>query len=304
MRRRAFIAALGGAAASSVSWQLAARAQERVRRIDVLFSGSSSPETQVRLRAFLQALQELGWTDGRNARIDVRWADGDASNTRKYVTQLSTSAPDVILALGSDATGVLLELIRSVPVVFALVPDPVGAGYVESMARPGGNATGFTPFEYGIGAKWLELLKEVAPHVTRAAIVRDPAISAGLGQWGAIQAAAPSLGFDVSPVNLRNAAEIERAVEAFARMANGGLIVTGSARSQIYRDLIVDLAIRHKLPAVYFERNFATHGGLMAYSPNFIDQFRRAADLHRPHPQGGEAGQPAGAGPDQVRTCH
>jgi putative ABC transport system substrate-binding protein len=186
-------------------------------------------------------------------------------------------APDAILVAGSAAAGPLLDATRTVPIVFTQVPDPVGAGYVDSMARPGGNVTGFTPFEFGIGGKWLELLKEIAPHVTRAGIVRDPAISAGLGQWGAIQAVAPSTRLDVSPINLRDAAEIERAVTAFARISNGGLIVTGSALAQVHRHLITSLAARHALPTVYFQTFFVRHGGLIAYGPDIIDQNRRAA---------------------------
>ena len=277
MRRRQFITLIGGAAAG---WPLVARTQqgERMRRIGVLMSSATDdPGGQARIAAFLQGLQQLGWADGRNARIDTRWTAGNADDIRKYAAELVALAPDVILATGSATLGPLLQATRAVPIVFVHVPDPVGAGYVDSLARPGGNATGFTNFEYGMGGKWLELLKQIAPGVTRAAIVRDPAISAGLGLWGAIQAAAPSLGLDVSPINLRDAGEIERAVAAFARISNGGLIVTGSALSVVHRDLLVVLAARHKLPAVYFERYFVTGGGLISYGPDLVDQFRRAA---------------------------
>jgi ABC-type uncharacterized transport system substrate-binding protein len=274
--RRTFIAALGGAAA----WPLVGHAQraERVRRIGVLQNLSADdPEGRARLAAFVQRLQELGWTDGRNVQIDTRWAGVDAADTRKYSAELVALAPDVILAAGSASTGPLLETNRTVPIVFVLVIDPVGAGFVNSMARPGGNATGFTNFEYGMSGKWLELLKEIAPRMTRTVVLRDVAIAAGSGQLGAIQSVAPSLGVELSPVGVRNADEIERAVTAFAREANGGLIVTGSALAFVHRYLIITLAARHKLPAVYYERFFVTGGGLISYGPNLVDQFRRAA---------------------------
>ena len=258
-------------------WPLAAQAQERVRRVGVLISGVSDPETQGRHRAFLEAMELLGWIDGRNLRIDARWAKGSIDGANKYAVELVALAPDVVMVTGSAAAGAMLATTNTVPVVFTQVPDPVGAGYVESMARPGGNATGFMPFEFGIGGKWLELLKEIAPHVTRAGIVRDPTISAGLGQWGAIQAVAPSLGLDLTAINLRDPAEIGRSIAAFSRIAGGGLIVTASARAQIHRDMIIELAARHKLPAVYNEKNFAVHGGLLAYGASVADQNRRAA---------------------------
>jgi putative ABC transport system substrate-binding protein len=276
VRRREFITLLGGAAA----WPLAARAQpaERMRRIGVLMSvAADDPEGPVRVAAFAQGLQQLGWSGGRNVRIDYRWGAGDGDRIRSYAAELSAFAPDVILATGSATLGPLLQATRAVPIVFVHVPDPVGAGFVDSLARPGGNATGFTLFEYSISGKWLELLKELAPSVTRAAVIRDPAITSGIGQWGAIQTAAPSLGVEMSPVNVRDAGEIERAVTAFARSSNGGLIVTGSALAQVHRDLIITLAARHKLPAVYFERFFVTGGGLISYGPDIVDQFRRAA---------------------------
>jgi ABC-type uncharacterized transport system substrate-binding protein len=277
LRRREFITLLGGAAAA---WPLAARAQQadRVRRIGALMSvAADDPEGPLRVAAFAQGLQQLGWSVGRNVRIDYRWGAGDGDRIRSHAAELVALAPDVILATGSATLGPLLQATRAVPIVFVHVPDPVGAGFVDSLARPGGNATGFTLFEYSISGKWLELLKEIAPGVTRAAVIRDPAIASGIGQWGAIQTAAPSVGVEVSPVNVRDAGEIERAVAAFARASNGGLIVTGSALAQVHRDLIVRLAARHKLPAVYFERFFVTSGGLVSYGPDIVDQFRRAA---------------------------
>jgi putative ABC transport system substrate-binding protein len=276
MRRRAFITLLGGAAA----WPLAARAQpgERMRRVGVLNTlAADDPEAQARQAAFLQGLQELGWTDRRNVRIDTRWGGGDPERIRKFAAELVALAPDVMLTTGGITLPPLLQLTRTVPIVFVIVPDPVGAGFVDSLARPGGNVTGFLMLEFGISGKWLELLKQVAPGVTRAAIIRDPAIAAGMGQFGAIQAVAPSLGVDVSPVNVRDADEIERAVAAFARSANSGLIVTASPGAAVHRDRLVTLAARHKLPAVYYERNFTAAGGLISYGPDFIEQYRRAA---------------------------
>jgi putative ABC transport system substrate-binding protein len=281
MKRREFIMLLGGAAAAShASLPLAARAQqaERTRRIGLLLPWTpDDPEARARIVAFLQGLQQLGWTDGRNVRIEYRWSAGNAEDTRKYAAEFAAFAPDVILAPGSNTLGPLLQATRTVPIVFATVPDPVGAGFVDSLARPGGNATGFTAFEYGISAKWPELLKQVAPAATRVAVIRDPFISAGTGQFGAIQAVAPSLGVEVSPINVRDAGEIERAIAAFARAPNSGLIVTGSALAFVHRDLIVTLAARHKLPAVYWDRSSVTAGGLVSYGPDLIDQFRRVA---------------------------
>jgi ABC-type uncharacterized transport system substrate-binding protein len=278
MKRREFITLLGGAAAA---WPLAARAQppERMRRIGALNGGSSAddPDGQARLAAYLQQLQQLGWTDGRNVRIDYRWGLGDADNIRKYTAELVALAPDVIFAAGTAAVGPMLQATRTVPIVFALVADPVGAGFVDSLSRPGGNATGFLMFEYSLSGKWLEVLKQIAPGVTRAAVIRDPAISAGTGQFGVIQSVAASLGVEVSPVNVRDAVEIERAIAAFARSPNGGLIVTASALSAVHRDLIIALSARHKLPAVYYERYFVGAGGLISYGPDFVDQYRRAA---------------------------
>jgi ABC-type uncharacterized transport system substrate-binding protein len=276
MRRREFITLLGGTAAM---WPLAAHAQQpdRMRHIGALAGIANDAEGQARFAAFRQGLQQLGWTDGRNIRIDYRWGGGDADNIRKHAAELAALAPDVILAAGGAITGPLLQATRTVPIVFVHVPDPVGAGFVDSLARPGGNATGFINFEYSVSAKWLELLKQIAPGVTRAAVLRDPVITAGTGQFGAIQSAAPPLGVEVSPVNVRDAGEIERAVAAFARSSNGGLIVTVSALAVVHRDLIITLAARHKLPAVYYERNFVADGGLISYGPDYLDQYRRAA---------------------------
>jgi putative tryptophan/tyrosine transport system substrate-binding protein len=276
IRRREFITLLGGAAAA---WPLAARAQqgERMRRIGVLmYLAADDSETQARLAAFAQALKQLGWSDGRNLRIDTRWATAD--DIRTHAAELAALAPDVLVAGTGTATAApLLQATRTVPIVFVTVIDPVGAGFVASLARPGGNATGFTMFEYGMSAKWLELLKEIAPRVTRAAVLRDPAIASGIGQFATVQAVAPSLGVELSPVDVRDAPEIERAVTAFARSGNGGLIVTASALATRYRDLIITLAARHKLPAVYSRRLFVADGGLLSYGPDYVDQFRRAA---------------------------
>ena len=277
MRRREFVTLLGGAI---VAWPISTRAQQtdRIRRVGVLHSvGADDPVGQGRNAAFLRRLKELGWAEGLNVRIDIRWPAADADRIRKYAAELVALEPDVILATGSATVGPLLQATRSIPIVFALVPDPVGAGYVNSLARPGGNATGFINFEYGIGAKWLELLKEIAPGVTRVAIIRDPAISAGIGLFGAIQSAAPSLGLEVSAVNVRDASEIEHAVTTFARPVNSGLIITGSALAVLHRRLIITLADRYKLPAIYFERGFVTDGGLISYGVNFVEQFREAA---------------------------
>jgi putative ABC transport system substrate-binding protein len=281
MRRRAFISLLGGAAAApAMLWPLAARAQQpdRTRRIGVLMSlTADDPEGQVRLTAFLQGLQQLGWTDGRNLRIDSRWGAGNADLLHRYATELVALAPDVILASGTSTMGPLLRATRTVPIVFTQVTDPVGAGFVDSLARPGGNATGFTLSEYGISGKWLELLKEIAPRVTRVAVLRDPDMAAGSGQLGAIQSVAPSFGVELSPVNVRDAPEIERAVAAFARSSNGGMIVSASGLAIVHRDLIITLAARHRLPAVYFARYFVTGGGLISYGSDNIDPHRRAA---------------------------
>ena len=276
MRRREFLGVLSGA----VAWPVLARAQptDQMRRIGILLpAAANDAEFQARLAAFHQGLALSGWTIGGNVRIDVRWATADAAEIRRHAAELAALAPDVILASGTSTVGPLLQATRTVPIVFPNVVDPVGAGFVESLARPGGNATGFMVFEYSLAGKWLELLKEIAPGVTRVAVLRDPTVGSGTSQFAVIQAVAPSLRMEVSPVNVRDAGEIERAVAAFARSANGGLIVTGSAGATLHRDLIVTLAARHKLPTVYSFRSFVAAGGLISYGADFVDQFRRAA---------------------------
>ena len=277
MTRREFITLLGGAAAA---WPLGARAQqpERMRRVGVLNTlAADDGMGQARNGVFLQGLQQAGWTIGRNVQIETRWAAGDADRLRTYAAELVALAPDVILVTGNAGAAPLLQATRTVPIVFVIVPDPVGAGFVDSLARPGGNATGFTSFEYGLSAKWLELLKEIAPGVKRVGVLRDPALAAGPGQFAAIQSMAPSLGVEVSPVNVREVAEIERAIATYARSANSGLVVTGSALLAVHRHRIIALAARHKLPAVYPERSYIHDGGLISYGPDFLDQYRRAA---------------------------
>ena len=238
---------------------------------------ANDPDGQTRLAAFVQTLQQLGWTDGRNVRIDTRWASGDPDNIRRYAAELVALAPDIIFAAGNSAVAPLLHATNTVPIVFEAVADPVGSGFVDSLSQPGGNATGFMMFEYSLSGKWLELLKEIAPSLTRVIVLWDPAITAGIGQFAIIQSVATSAGVDVRPVNVRDAGEIERAITAFARAPNGGLVVTASAWSVVRRDLIIALAARHKLPAIYFERFFVVAGGLISYGANFIDQYRRAA---------------------------
>ena len=277
MRRREFISLLGSAAAV---WPLAARAQqsERKRRVGVLMGLSAhDAEAQDRIGAFVQGLQQLGWTDGRNLQIDYRRGAGDTDLTRRYAAELVALAPDVILASGGTVVGPLLQATRTVPIVFTQTPDPVAAGFVASLARPGGNATGFTTSEYGISGKWLELLKEIAPGVTRAAVLRDPTIPAGVGQFASIQSVAQSFGVELSSVDMRDASEIERDVTAFARGSNSGLIVTSSGLAAVHRELIITLAAGYRLPAVYSYRYFVTDGGLTSYGPDPIDQYRRAA---------------------------
>jgi putative tryptophan/tyrosine transport system substrate-binding protein len=275
MRRRDFIGLVGGVAAS---WPLAAGAAESIRRIGVLMGQAADDQQgQARSTAFLQTLRSLGWVDGRNAQIDVRWGAGNSEEIRRHASELVALRPDVIVASGSATVGPLLEATSAVPIVFVVVPDPVGAGFVDSLARPGGNATGFTIFEYSIGAKWLELLKEISPRINRVAVLRDPGIAAGAGQFGATQSAAPAFGVELSPVNVRDAGEIERAVAAFARLPYGGLIVTGSSLAAVHRDLIVELATRYNLPTVYYERFFVSAGGLLSYGPDLVEQHRQAA---------------------------
>ena len=278
MRRRDFIRGLGGAAAT---WPLAVRAQqdERVRRIGVLVaSPADDAESQARVAAFKEGLAQLGWTEGRNVRIDTRWATTNADDLRKHAAELAASTPDVLVgASGTTTVAALLQATRTVPIVFAIVVDPVGAGFVASLARPGGNATGFLMFEYGLSGKWLELLKQIAPGVTRVAVLRDPAIASGIGQFGALQSAAPSLGFELIPIDVRDAGEIERAITTFGRSSNGGLVVTGSPTATLHRNLIVALAAQHRLPAVYWARGVGAGGGLISYGPDLVDQFRQAA---------------------------
>ena len=255
-----------------------AQQAEHMRRIGVLMNiTADDPDAQANNAALLHGLQQLGWTDGRNVRIDIRWAAGDAANLRKYAAELAAPAPDVIFASGTAAMAALLQATRTVPIVFANVADPVGAGFVDSLARPGGNATGFMEFEYSLSAKWLELLKQIAPGVTRAAILRDPALTSGIGQFAVIQSVAPSVGVEISAVNMRDAPEIERAVAAVAGSKNGGLIVTSSALAVRHRELIIALAARHKLPTVYYRRYFVTSGGLISYGYDLVDQFRRTS---------------------------
>jgi putative tryptophan/tyrosine transport system substrate-binding protein len=277
VRRREFITLIGGAA---VAWPLAARAQqvERVRRIGVLLPATADdPAFQARLAAFHQGLALLDWTIGRNVRIDTRFATTNAAEIRRHAAELVALAPDIILAHGGATVGPLLQATRSVPIVFPVIGDPVAAGYVDSLARPGGNATGFMTFEFSLSGKWLELLKEIAPRVTRAAVLRDPTQGTGTSQFAVIQAMAPSLRVEVNPVNMSDAGEIERAVAAFARSPNGGLIVTPSGPAFVHRDLLITLAARHKLPAVYNERSFVAAGGLVSYGANEVDQYRQAA---------------------------
>jgi putative tryptophan/tyrosine transport system substrate-binding protein len=276
MRRREFLGLVGSAAA----WPVAARAQqgERVRRIGVLLpAAANDPGFQARLAALSERLAQSGWTIGGNVRTDIRWATTNPSEIRRHAAELAELAPDVIVAYGVSTVVPLLQMTRTIPVVFPGVVDPVGAGIVNSLARPGGNATGFLLFEYSLSGKWPELLKEIAPGVTRVAVLRDPSVSAGIGQFGVIQAVAPSVRMDVSPLNVRDPSEIKNNMAAFARASNGGLIVTTSLGSQLHRDLIVSLAAQHKLPAIYSERSFVEAGGLFSYGPDFVDTFRRAA---------------------------
>src|SRR5262249_49494312 len=264
MKRREFITLLGGAAAA---WPLAARAQEpeRKRRIGVLLPATADdPQYQAWVGAFVQGLAQSGWSIDRNVSIDTRWATAKADAIRRHAAELVALTPDIILAPGASTVGPLLQVTRTVPIVFAIVGDPVGAGFVDSLARPGGNVTGFMAFEYGLGGKWLELLKEIAPGVTRVAVVRDPTTTSGTALFGVIQAMAPSLRVEVNHLNVHDAADIQRAVTAFAQSSNGGLIVTGSPPTIIHRDLIIKLAAQHRLPAVYYERTFVAVGGLIS----------------------------------------
>jgi putative ABC transport system substrate-binding protein len=277
MQRRDFIRLASGAAA----WPIVAHAQqgEGLRRVGILLPATTGDsEYPTLVNAFVGELQRLGWSAGRNVRIDTRWAGGSAETNRKYAEELVALTPDVIMAAGNSAAGPLLRVTRTIPIVFTIVPDPVGAGLVDSFARPGGNATGFTSFAYDIGGKWLELLKECAPQVNRVGVIRDPATTAGVGQWSAIQTAAPSFGMEASPVNLRDARELEHSISTFARSANGGLIVTSSGLAITHRDMIVMLAAKHRLPTVYYSRGFVAAGGLISYGSDRVDQFRSAAN--------------------------
>jgi putative tryptophan/tyrosine transport system substrate-binding protein len=278
VRRGEFITLLGGAV---IAWPLTVRAQQgdRVRHIAFLAGVAESDlETGPNPLALLQELQQLGWSDGRNVRFDIRWGQSDPGRIRKYAAELAELEPDVIVAIGAESTAAVLDATRTVPIVFAIVPDPVGAGFVDSLAEPGGNATGFLMFEYSLAGKWLELLKEIAPGIRRVAVLRDPAITAGTGQFAVIQSVAPSIGVDLRPIDVRDPANIDRAVAAFSHSANSGMIVTASASTVANRGLIIGLAAHYKLPTVYFERGlFAAAGGLISYGPNFRDQYRRAA---------------------------
>jgi putative ABC transport system substrate-binding protein len=283
MKRRDFIALLGGAAAwpaAAHAWSIVAHAQpaQRVRRIGVLMGlKADDPEGQARLAAFAQGLQQAGWSIGNNIRVEYRWGDGDAELLKRHAADLVVRSPEVILAHSSAAVAPLLQQTRTLPIVFTLVADPVGAGYIASLARPGGNVTGFTNFEYSIGGKWLELLKEIAPNVKRVAVLRESFVASGPGQFGAIQSAAQAHGVELRPIDLRDAKEIERDISAFAQDANGGLIVTGSPAATVHRNLINSLALRHHLPIIFNSKFYVANGGLLSYGPDFVDQFRRAA---------------------------
>jgi putative ABC transport system substrate-binding protein len=278
MHRREFITLLGS---SAVTCPIVASAQqgERVRRVGMLLPATlNDSEYPGLVKGFMEKLQQLGWAEGRNLRIDIRWAGGSADANRKFAGDLVALAPDVIVAAGNTSTGPLLQATRAIPIVFTIVPDPVGAGLVDSLARPGGNATGFTSFSYVIGGKWLELLKQIAPRVTRVAVLRDSSLTAGVGQWSAVQTAAPLMGMEASPINLRDATDLEHTVSTFARNPNGGLIVASSGLAIAHRDMIIAQAAKHRLPAVYYSRGFVSAGGLISYGSDRVDQFRRAAD--------------------------
>jgi putative tryptophan/tyrosine transport system substrate-binding protein len=277
MRRRDFISLVG---ATTAAWPLATRAQQasRMRRIGVLVNlGKDDPLGQARQKAFMQGLQALGWTEGRDVQIDTRWGGGDADQFRKYAAELIALQPDVVLATSGATMPALMQATRTVPIVFVQVPDPVGSGFVTSLARPGGNATGFTQFDFSLSGKWLEVLKEIAPRVANVAVLRDPVDPAGTGQFGAIQIAAPPLGIEVRPVDVREPSEIKNGIAVLANTTDGGLIITGSAPSAVHRDLIIKLAAQYRLPAVYPYRFYATDGGLVSYGPNTIDPYRQAA---------------------------
>jgi putative ABC transport system substrate-binding protein len=302
MQRRVFLAILGSAVAA---FPLTARSQQadRMRRIGVLIGlAANDAQGQAALAALLQAFAQLGWVDGRNVKIDYRWGGGNADEARKYAAELVGLGPEVMMATGGASVGALLQASKTIPVVFANVPDPVGSGFVESLSRPGGSATGFVQFEYSLSGKWLELLKQIAPGVKNAAILWDPTIVAGIGQFAVIQSVAPSLGLEVHAINVRDAAGIERAIEAFARIPNGGMIVTASALAIIHRDLIVKLAARHRLPTVYFQKVFVTGGRLDLLRRRFHRPVSPRRGLCRSHSPGREAGRSSGAGADEIRA--
>ncbi len=276
MRRREFIAFLGGAA---LVWPFAARAQQReqMRRLGVLMSAAIETDQRAGVAVFMEVLHQLGWIDGHNVRVEVRWAGADPAEARKGAEKLVALPADVIMVTGELGLQALLQATRSVPIVFASIGDPVGGGFVDSLARPGGNATGFTQIEYGLAGKWVELLKQIAPTVTRVAVLRDPGLAAGIGSFAVIQSVAPSIGVDVSAINMRDPREIEQDITRFASSPNGGLILTGSALSVIHHDLVIALAAQHKLPAVYYRRYFVTSGGLISYGSDVAEQYRGAA---------------------------
>jgi len=277
MRRRDVISLLG-AAAVAAAWPRAAPAQQTLRRVGILLPAATDDAVfGARVAAFLAAMAPLGWTIGRNVTIDTRWATANVAEIRRHAAELAALAPDVIVAHGAPAIGPLLQVTRTIPVVFPVVADPVAAGYVESLARPGGNATGFMAFEYSLGGKWLELLKQIAPGLTRIAVIRDASLTSGTGQFGAIQSAAPGFRVELRAIGVGDAGEIERGITAFAQSSNGGLIMPASAAATRHRDLIITLAARHKLPALYFDRPFVVAGGLVSYGADQIDQYRRAA---------------------------
>jgi putative ABC transport system substrate-binding protein len=298
MRRRAFITLLSGA----VAWPLAARSQDRMRRVGVLMNATAEqPEAQSYLTAFQQGMQEFGWSVGRNLRVDLRWGSGDADLTRRYAAELAALSPDVMLAAGGPVVSAMQRASRTVPIVFAQSIDPVGSGIVASLARPGGNVTGFTQFEYGLSGKWAELLKEIAPGTRRVGVMSDPANPAGIGQWAIIQAAAATKGMEVIPLAVVNPSEIEPGIAGFARDSDGGLVVPVSASAIQHREAIIAGAARHRLPAVYCYRHFVVAGGLISYGPDLLNQYRRAA-LYRPILKGEWRRRPASASADQVRS--
>src|SRR5262245_48347474 len=302
LKRRSFITLLGGAAAA---WPVAAHAQRSVpvRRMGLLMPfPHGHPVGEARLAAFLDGLEHSGWTDGQNVRIDIRWAGGNANDIRRHAGELADAVPDIIMAFNSSAVAAARQATRTIPIVFTLVADPVGAGYVDSLPKPGGNVTGFLALEYAMSGKWLELLKEIVPSATRVAVLRDSGIAGGPGQFGVIQATAASFGVELRPVDLDRPGEIEHAVTAFGGASKYGLIVTGSPRASLHRDLIVTLAARHKLPAVYYERSFVAAGGLISYGSDFLDQCRRAAGYVDRILKGEKPGRPAGAGADEIRA--